>query len=277
MKPSADIPHLQVVETAKLHPHELHDEQRAQPLVSALRRDRVLKNPPIVMPIEGRDDYVVLDGANRVTAFRLLECPHCLVQVAKPERESVEVKTWNHVLLGLSAEEAKDLFLTAGQEIKPASNNGGPKSAADLTSLEILFDDGAMLSLNHADDPLEQRIKNLNEIVDLYRNQVHFERTSEDKLAGMDQMYDSVAALVVFPEFEPAEVVKAVASEWHFPPGITRFIVSPRALRLNYPMAMLSGSESLSQKQEHLNLWIQSRVRNRRVRYYAESTFLFDE
>ncbi len=277
MKPSADIPHLQVVETAKLHPHELHDEQRAQPLVSALRRDRVLKNPPIVMPIEGRDDYVVLDGANRVAAFRLLESLHCLVQVAKPERESVEVKTWNHVLMGLSAGEAKDLFQAAGQEIKPASDNGRPGHSADLTSLEIHFDDGALLSLNHGNDPLEQRIQILNEVVDLYRNKVHFERTSEDKLAGMDQMYDAVAALVVFPEFEPDEVVKAVARKWHFPPGITRFIVSPRALRLNYPMSMLSGSESLKQKQDNLDLWIQSRVRNRRVRYYAESTFLFDE
>ncbi|MFP3852960.1 MAG: hypothetical protein ACLFWD_01560 [Anaerolineales bacterium] len=279
MKPSADIPHLRIVPTEKLHPHELPDEQRAQPLVSRLRRDRVLKNPPIVLPIEARDEYVVLDGANRVTALRLLGSPHSLVQVAHPNGDSVEVRTWNHVLMGLESAKAKSLLLRSETETKTNTMRTDQHSGdgAEKGFLRIHFADGEQSIFPGGERTLQERIKLLNEVVDTYRDDVHFERTSGDNLDGVREMYDSVAALVVFPEFDPEEVVEAASKNWHFPPGITRFIVSPRALRLNYPLAMLDGAEPVEEKQEHLNTWVRSRVRNRRVRFYAESTFLFDE
>ena len=277
MKPSADIPHLQIVPTGKLHPHELPDEQRAQPLVSVLRRDRVLKNPPIVLPIEGRDEYVVLDGANRVTALRLLGLPHCLVQVAHPNGDSVEVRTWNHVLMGMNPDEAKSIIRHSGIVDTPSRLDQEGGVAKHDPILRVHFMDGEQVMIEAGDASLQKRIELLNEVVDTYRDHVHFERTSGEDFEGVREMYDSVAALVVFPEFEPEEVVEAASQNWHFPPGITRFIVSPRALRLNYPLAMLDGEETIGQKQQHLDTWVRSRVRNRRVRFYAESTFLFDE
>ena len=276
MRPSADIPHLKVVATNKLHPHELPDEQRARPLVSALRRDRVLKNPPVVLPFEDKEEYVVLDGANRVTALKLLDSPHALVQIASLKREKVEVKTWNHVLMGLGVEQAK-AALSASRAIEKDPGRLGQMGANPDGLLRIEFSNGDAFAVDRSQDGLEERIEMLNEVVDTYRGEVHFERTSEDSLKSMGQVYNSVAALVVFPEFTPDEVVRAAAQNWHFPPGITRFIISPRALRLNYPLAMLDSDESLEEKQQHLSTWIRSRVQNRRVRFYAESTFLFDE
>lgn len=276
MKPSADLPALKIVETSRLHPHELPDEQRAQPLVSALRRDRVLKNPPIVQPIEGRDEFVVLDGANRVTALRLLGTPHCLVQVAQPSRELVEVKTWNHVLMGLAAEEARQL-IHKNEQLGELAKQAVEAGIGTTRLVRVDYAGGERVAFGQRDLDLRQRIARLNRIVDTYRGQVHFERTSESSLAGINGMYEAVAALVIFPEFEPDEVVQAAAQKWHFPPGITRFIVSPRALRLNYPLAMFNGMEDLAEKQKNLDTWIRSRVRNRRVRFYAESTFMFDE
>jgi hypothetical protein len=276
MRPSADIPHLKVVATSKLHPHELPDEQRARPLVSALRRDRVLKNPPVVLPFENGEQFVVLDGANRVTALRLLDSPHALVQVASLDREKVELRTWNHVLMGLSVEQAR-ATLTASRMIDYDRSRPDHPALNPDGLLRIEFSNGDQLAIDRSQSDLHQRIELLNEVVDAYRGQVHFERTSEDSLMGMGQVYNSVAALVVFPEFRPDEVVQAAAENWHFPPGITRFIISPRALRLNYPLAMLDSDETLEEKQQHLSTWIRSRVQNRRVRFYAESTFLFDE
>jgi hypothetical protein len=273
MKPSADIPRLRVVATDQLHAHELADEQRARPLASALRRDRVLKNPPVVIPIEGTEGYVVLDGANRVAAFRRLESPHCLVQVVNPAEELVEVRTWNHVLLGIGIEQAKRLLALPELLEESAREFREPDSA----QLQVQFADGRSIRLRETKPSLFERIEQLNQVVEAYRASTHFERTSNFRIESLNGLYEQVAALIIFPEFTPAEVVKAAAAEKHFPPGVTRFIVSPRALRLNYPLAMLDSNESLADKQQHLETWVRSRVRNRRVRFYAESTFLFDE
>ena len=280
MKPSPDLPHLHIVPTSSLHPHELPDQQRAVPLAKAIQLDRVLRNPPIVLPIEAQPgEFVVLDGANRVTALSLLQVPYTLVQVAHPNWDSLEVKTWNHILLDEQPAAIEALFQSLnGFVFTPTESAKADQALAAGESLLIVrLPDGVTL-VSHAQDPsLEARIGALREMVSVYDGRVHFERTSGDQLEGLAQVYRSLAGLVVFPEFAADEVVLGAASGWHFPPGITRFIVSPRALRLNYPLEMLSGSDDLETTQAHLDDWIRERMRNRRVRYYAESTFLFDE
>jgi len=61
------------------------------------------------------------------------------------------------------------------------------------------------------------------------------------------------------------------------PTGITRFTVSPRVLHLNYPLGAMSADGSLSEKNRHLQEFLQARITQKGVRYYAEATYLFDE
>jgi hypothetical protein len=61
------------------------------------------------------------------------------------------------------------------------------------------------------------------------------------------------------------------------PSGITRFSINLRALNLNYPLKDLSNSQSTKIKQKQLESWIQERKQNRNIRYYPESTVLFDD
>jgi hypothetical protein len=82
---------------------------------------------------------------------------------------------------------------------------------------------------------------------------------------------------VVFRGFGVEEVMAAVAQDRLLPAGLTRFIVSPRALRLNYPLERLAAADSGEVKQRQLEEWVRRRVADRRVRFYAEATFLFDE
>lgn len=280
MKPSPDLPHLRIVPTAGLHPHELPDEQRAEPLVKALRRDQTLKNPPIVLPIADRaEEYVVLDGANRVTALRLLGLPHSLVQVVHPNEDSVRLRTWNHILLsGEPGEVQSTLLSVEGLSFEAADLREARAALARGDSLvNFIVRGGSVYRTEIHDGKLKTRIQALSELVEGYHGRVPFERTSAERLDLLDNLYDQPACLVVFPEFTAEEVVAGAANEWHFPPGITRFIVSPRALRLNYPLAKLEGGRDQVQKNEQLAEWIRQRMRNRRIRYYAESTFLFDE
>lgn len=280
MKPSPDLPQLVIAPTAGLYPHEHPDNQRAAPLVDALRSDGVLKNPPIVMPIAGREHrYVVLDGANRATALTLLGIPHTLVQVVQPNGDEVSVETWNHILLDERHDElAAELFGGSSLKIAPSDRDhvavdleGGKALAAVATRKGRLFE----VYGNEAH--LQGRLETLNELVGLYQDQIRFERTSSDRVEPLLDLFDNLACLVIFPGFGVAEVVRGASQGWHFPAGITRFIVSPRALRVNYPLDRLQEDRALDEKQAELDRWVKDRVHARRVRYYAESTFLFDE
>ena len=98
-----DIPDLLIVPADALLLHEDVDIRRVEPLVERLRMDGLLKNPPVVAPVAGRDAdgcenrrYVILDGANRTTALWKLGAPHHLVQVV--DYREVELGTWGHLV-----------------------------------------------------------------------------------------------------------------------------------------------------------------------------------
>ena len=62
------LPDLRFVPVESLIPHERHDKQRMEPLARRLREQKLLKNPPIVTPLEpenGEERFMVLDGTPR--------------------------------------------------------------------------------------------------------------------------------------------------------------------------------------------------------------------
>lgn len=280
MKTSPDLPDLRIAPVDHLHSHEAPDEQRADPLVKALRRDGILKNPPIVLPIGSRPGHhVVLDGANRVQALGLLDVADCVVQVVHPDGDELRVETWNHILLG---NDAQDLLGRLSEESGLAlSASDAGHAVVDLEfgkSLAALVTPaGKVFEVKGEENGLEARLTALNHLVDWYARHLQFERTSASAVEPLMKVYEDLACLVIFPRFEVQEVVHGAAQGWHFPPGITRFVVSPRALRVNYPIERLKSEAALIEKQRELDAWVRQRVRERRVRYYAESTFLFDE
>ncbi len=90
-------------------------------------------------------------------------------------------------------------------------------------------------------------------------------------------MFPDLSGLMVFPRFDHEEVLQAASAGWLLPAGLTRFVISPRALRVNYPLEHLRSDRPLEVKRAELASWVRDRAEARRVRYYAESTFLFDE
>ncbi len=124
---------------------------------------------------------------------------------------------------------------------------------------------------------LRPRVEGLNRIVGAVLPQARIERTNARSLAELAGAFPEAAGLIVFLTFEVTDVVEAVADDLLLPAGLTRFIVSPRALRVNYPLEALTRPESLEGKAEALYAWIQDRLAARKIRYYAEATYLFDE
>ena len=65
---SSETPDLRIVPIELLVEHEYNDAQRTTPLAKRLEAEGLLKNPPIVAPLDDDPRFVVLDGANRTTA-----------------------------------------------------------------------------------------------------------------------------------------------------------------------------------------------------------------
>ncbi len=99
---SESLPILEIVPTEHLILHENADPRRVERLVQRFQVDKRLKNPPVVVPIRDSENYVVLDGANRVSALRALDALHVVVQVVHYDDPGVELDTWYHVVAGIS-------------------------------------------------------------------------------------------------------------------------------------------------------------------------------
>jgi hypothetical protein len=280
MRGLPDLPDLKIVPTPTLLPHEQVDEARTAPLVERLRAEGILRNPPVAIPAGDRSGrFVVLDGANRTVAFRLLELPHGLVQLVHPGSTSVQLLTWNHVLSGTTraglieaVERFPDLALVPSDEDRAAFNlSSGGTLAYVVTSA------GPVWEIVGETRPLEWGVRNLVRLVESYQGLCRIDRVSTSAARGLAEIYPGFSALVVFRRFLVEEVVEAAAMGLLFPAGLTRFVISPRALRLNFPIAILAEDRAIEEKQQALAEWVRERVGGRHVRFYAESTFLFDE
>jgi len=248
--------------------------------VTRLRTDGVLKNPPVVLPLGQRtESYVVLDGANRTEAFREMGTPHVVVQVVHAGDNSVRLETWNHLLRCISLEALFGVLIASPElalvrsDLDRATFN--LSAGASLAYLSLPGEQ--TFEIVGETEPLRWRVENLQRIVDAYKAHCEIERISSVQVTGLHKLYPDLAALVVFPRFELEDVVRAVAQGVLLPAGLTRFLVSPRALRVNYPLDQLASTRTVEQKQEELDHWLRTIVAARRVRFYGEATYLFDE
>lgn len=274
------FPILQIIPLDKLVVHEWHDDQRTPPLIERLKSSGVLRNPPIVSPFnDGSGRYMVLDGANRTTALHQMGYPHVLAQLVEPDAPTLDLKTWNHVCWGLSPEDfLAGVRALPGITLEQPPEEDGFHRLHNRNLLAIIQPPGGEIYAASATEPdLVTFIHQLNAIVDSYKTRCHLDRTRVRQIAALDTQYEDLSALVVFPPFAIQEVLELCGSGHLFPPGITRFSVSPRALRVNYPLEDLAAHRPLEEKNLALANWLQERVARKGVRFYAEPTVLFDE
>jgi len=273
-----EIPTLHILPLASMLLHEDHDRQRTLPLVDRLRAQGILRNPPVVMPLPDRSGrYMVLDGANRVTALQEMEFPHIVAQVVEADDPNVELEVWNHVVWSADSGE---LILAVreveGLKLMPISRGSKKRADLDCMPVEIQLASGRsyLACTTHEGARLAAY---LHGIVDCYKDKSFFDRTNQIDIEFFREIHADLTALVVFPKFGVRMVLELASRSSLLPTGITRFTVSPRALHLNYPLHELSSAKPLHYKESYLQRWIQERVKHKNLRYYAEATFLFDE
>ncbi len=257
--------------------HEQIETKRVERLVERLRADQLLKNPPIVVESNGK--YILLDGATRITALRRVGCRDAVVQIVEYDAPGLTLETWNHLLVDLPL----DNFLTAlrqlpGLHIEPRPFPQAQTLLARRASIAtILLSDGGVLALRTARCALTEQTRLLNEVVAAYEGRGEMYRVAHTDLECLLTEHARASALVVFARYRPDEIRHLALNGSKLPMGITRHVIPGRAMRINIPLGVLAADESLAQKNAWLDEWMKTKMRERRVRFYQEPVFLFDE
>ena len=253
-----DMPDLRLLPVDSLVLHEHADEKRVARLEARLRSDGFLKSPPIVAPIPGSNRYVVLDGANRTSAVQRIGCPHILVQVVDYNSDQVQLTTWHHLITGRAPEtflaeiRAVDGLVAHRASLTEARSQLLARSILSYVAIPrsepgdkptVYTVSGSHDSPKSAKNPTTM----LNAMVDTYKidPQVSIHRVNTDNLEELMSLYDGVSGLVVFPPYRPEDIMRLAEEGQFVPTGITRHIISYRALRVNVPMTLLCGDGSL--------------------------------
>jgi hypothetical protein len=272
------IPKLQFVAVGDLVLHEQHDASRSNPLAERLRRDRMLKNPPVVAPINEDGRFVVLDGANRSTALAQMAIPHAVVQVVDYEDPELVLDTWYHLVAEIPPEAFSDeIQKIPGITFDRALLMQARAALARRSALAYVVCLNGDVLVARGEEDLHVRANLLNALVDAYRYRSRIYRVNTDQIHQHLPYYQNVAALIVFPRYSPAEIIELARKGARLPAGITRHVIPRRALRLNIPLEKLIEDKTLEEKNQWLQAWVRRKLSNKEIRYYAESTWLFDE
>ena len=267
---------LRIVHSGDLIGHEVVDQGRVERLVQRLRSDGVLKNPPAVAEAGGK--YVVLDGASRVSALRELGIRDIVVQIVDYDAPGVDLHSWCHVVVGMRPKDLIDgIGLVEGLEVRPMDLEAARSALAERSILcYLILREGEVLA-KVGGKYLEAQVNLLRDIVELYVGGVDVYRVPTEYMEELLGEYPELTAVVVFPCYSRAEIMRTSVNGARLPMGVTRHSISGRALGVNVDLAMLGSHLPLEQKNVWLTNLIKSRIRHKRVRFYPESVFRFDE
>jgi hypothetical protein len=275
---SNQLPDLRIVPTDHLYLHEDVEPTRVERILQRIQADQLLKNPVSVAELDDRSHFVVLDGANRVTALKQLGVRDALVQVVAYGDPEVKLDTWYHLVADV---DKHDLFARIAEvaEVRLKASDL-PHARTMLAFHQILAymvckDNDVHLVLGPDDLPGQARL--LNDIAKTYKGQATIYRVQTDNMDELKALYGSVAAVIVYPRFTPADILELTRNAAKLPTGITRHIIPKRALRVNLPLSLLTADTPLEDKNREFRSLVASMLKAGRIRHYQESTFLFDE
>ena len=275
-----DLPRLEFISLASIFFHEQHDERRTLPLIERIRESGFFRNPPIVTPLgDNTGRYMVLDGANRVTALREMGFRDVLVQVVRPGDAGFNLQNWNHVVWELPPQVLfEGIGDVPGVSLLESNDDESHLELRKFNGLALLqIPDGSRYVVSALAGEMVIRVGLLNAIVDSYKERASYDRTGNHEIRPLLGKYPNLSGLVIFPHFQIEDVLFLAGAGCLLPSGITRFAISPRAMHVNYPLYELASDRPLDEKNAALQQWVRKRLERKGIRYYAEATFLYDE
>jgi L-serine kinase (ATP) / ParB family transcriptional regulator, heme-responsive regulator len=278
MQDSTFLPELRVFPTERLLPHEEFDPRRIERLAKRLCEDGILKHPPIVTQIPCQEEYVILDGANRVMAFKHLGIPHIVAQLVEYNQPGLTLDTWYHVVAGMPLDQFnQELKRVTGMNLIPCPLTEARLALASQDAAAYIVCEAGVRKVCNSKIKCEPDIGLLNRLVWTYKGQANIFRASNDIWEIQKPYYPDITALVIFPRLTPDDIIHAACSGEKLPTGISRHVIPARALNTNIPIAAMDNDWAKEKKDDWLHDWLMERMAANSIRYYAESTFSFNE
>lgn len=274
------LPVLRLVEIDSLLLHEEADPARAVPLARRIRSDGFLRNPPIAARDHGAASHILLDGANRVEALRQLGARFAVIQEVDLADRQVALTTWHHVLEGLRGHKmVRGLASCARVAIlKGTFTREGdflPRFGVDVTCYIILPGRetfavlGGRLPAN--------RLNIVTRVAAVAAGASNRDRVSYTNVNDLARNYPRFSALICYRAFSKQQVLRLAIAGGRFPSGITRFSVPKRALALSVPLGLLTQRGAARAKQGKLDQMIRRAIESKKIRFYEEPTFYFND
>lgn len=255
------LPLLRVVPLDSIRSHEEFDPLRVERLVARIEAEGVQMNPMVCCTAPD-GQLVLLDGATRTESLRSMGLPHAVVQMV--EADEVDLHTWHHVIRGAGADEVVGA-VSSNPALILSAEPGTPGIHVKDGGSHLVLGEG--ISANAT----------LTALVSSYIGRWEVSRVADPGLDPVTWSFPDWSVVVEFPILSLDDVMKAAVSDDLLPAGITRFLVSERALRLNVPIEMLASGETMESKQAALDELLAERARQGRVRRYEETVFILDE
>jgi|SRR5690606_2192405 len=276
-------PVLRLVPVQSVRFHEHPERRRTEKLLARLSSEKMLRNPPIVAAM-GPAEYLLLDGANRVSAFRDLGLSHIPVQVVDYGDDEIQLRRWHHLLLEGGALDLRSAYATIeGITLKPVVQSEVFRRLELGEVFAALVDETQScwgLFPERPDDRYDLHIllRVLESVVRAYEGQIQLERIKLADPSDIPQVFSGRDhQLVLFPHFSKSELVQLVAQDMRIPTGITRHVIPGRALGLNLELGFLSELEDEQAKMEHFRRYLDQLQLEGRIRFYQESVYILNE
>lgn len=266
------LPDLRIVSARDVSLHEDADPVRVERLVSRLRQDGMLRNPPVAAALShGR--YVVLDGANRTSALAAIGAPVVALQVVDYADPAIRLEVWRHLIV--EPMDPVAAVRAAGLSVERASRDAAARALDERkVACYIVTDHDAFVVALSQSRPLAAT---LSLAVGAYKGAARIYRVPTEDFEALAREYGEVSAIIVFPRLSKEDILEIAASPAKLPTGITRHLIPGRALRLNLSLDALTASGDVEQKNRALRDLIRRRLLEGAVRYYPEGAYLFDE
>jgi hypothetical protein len=274
------LPTLKIVPVESIMLHEDADPGRLDRLKARIKAAGVIRNPVVAASDHGAASHVLLDGVNRLEALRWLGAKHILLQEVDLDDEHLVLSVWHHAIEGL------DIAMMLGAVEPPARVTEVPMEFTDHGDLVPRLENDAACCLVSperrgwivtADGSPEARLDVIARLARQTQQAANRDRVSYTNLHDLTANYAGFSALICYRGFSKREVLNLALSGKRFPSGITRFSVPKRALEFRMSVSFLREPGSLESKQAELHRMILSKIRSKRIRFYEEPTFCFDD
>jgi len=265
-------PDLRIVPLNTLVLHESREEGRRRRLKDRMEDEGVLRNPLIVTPTGKGDLFLVLDGVHRYYTLKDFGCRDALVQVVDYNDEGIQLHTWCRLVLDLKDFLEKTEKL--GLKIEKTEEENATRVLEAGEAYGYVRDGGEYCIIIRGNNPsIKDKTDKLQEILDLNGG---LPRVQYQEIDGYIKSGDAEGGFIL-GAYTKKDVLELARLKTKLPAGTTRHIIPGRVLGVNIRLDFLKTNIPTEEKNKLLYDRIIRLEAERRVRYYPESVWLFDE